>query len=69
MDILDFGNHILAFIVAGRWLVILPLIVPGSAYAHHVAKILDGVVPGQQVHYAKLFGFKRIYSSSPSVFL
>ena len=28
-----------------------------------------GVVPGQQVHYFKLFGFKRTYSRSPSAFV
>ena len=62
-------DHLLPGRVPGWRLTFLPLVEPCPAHAHQVAKVLDGVVPGQQVHYFKLFGFKRTYSRSPSAFV
>ena len=68
VDFLDEGDDLLALGVAAGRLASPPLVVPRTAHAHQGTDVLDGVVPGQQVHYFELFGFKRTYSRSPSAF-
>jgi hypothetical protein len=69
VDLFDQSNDFFALCVALRRFPVLPLIVPGPAHAHQGTDVLDGVVAPQQVHYFELFGFKRIYSRSPSAFV
>lgn len=53
---------------SGRW-TLFPFIITGTAYTHHIAYVLDGIITGQQVDYFKLFSFKRMYSGSPVSFI